>query len=373
MTETGDGDAAPATPGAPPARDLRKIELLLGGILLLLFFWSISLAKVVILPIVLGFLIALTLSPLVRWLRRTGLPAGVAAVMVIGILGSGSVLGLYQMSGPASSLVETIPEMRAAAESKLGHLRHRLRQMQQAEEDVQEMTGGKSPGQEQILIDDPSMVETALASLAGMGTTLVIALILAMFLLSSGEMYQHKLVRSFDRFGDKKRAIRISHDIERQISRYLGAITVINAGLGLGIGLSMWALGLPYPYVWGAVAFALNYLPYLGAMIGVAAVSAVSLITYDSAGAAILPPLVYFTLTSVEGQMLTPWLVGRHLSLNTAAVFIAVIFWAWLWGVAGALLAVPFLVALKVACDNIDALSVVGRFLGGADDPDAPV
>ena len=192
-----------------------------------------------------------------------------------------------------------------------------------------------------------------------------------MFLLASGDMFQHKLVRSFTRFGDKKRALRISHDIERQISRYLGAITVINAGLGVAVGLAMWAVGIPYPYIWGVAAFSLNYLPYLGAMTGVAAIAAVSLITFDTTAQMIVPPVVYLILTSIEGQMVTPWLIGRHLSLNAAAVFIAVIFWAWLWGFAGALMAVPFLVAFKVACDNIPALTSIGLFLGGTDEPES--
>lgn len=349
----------------PYADQLRYITLILGGILLLFFFWSISLAKDVVLPIVLGFLFALTLSPLIRWLRRIGIPTGIAAVAVILTIGLTSAFSLYLMSGPAATLVESVPDMRRAAESKLVHIREKMEQMEQAEEEMQEMTGNKDPGQEQILVDEPSMVEIALSSVAGMGSALVIALILAMFLLATGDMFQQKLVQSFARFGDKKRAIRISHDIERQISRYLGAITVINAGLGLAIGLAMWVLGIPYPYIWGVAAFALNYLPYLGAIIGVVSVSAMSLITFDTTGEMILPPLVYFILTSIEGQMITPWLVGRHLSLNAPAVFIAVIFWAWLWGIAGALMAVPFLVLIKVICDNIDALETVGRFLGG--------
>ena len=361
LTETEAADLA----AAQRMRSLRHIEYILGTLLIIFIFWSISLAKVVVLPIVLGFLFALTLSPLVRFLNRIGLPLGVAAVSVIFLIGSGSAFGIYMMSGPTSALVETVPQMRQAAEEKLAFVREKMEQMERAEEQVQEMTGKSDPARERIMIEEPSVVQSAISSVAGMGSTLVVALILAMFLLASGDMFQHKLVQSFDRFGDKKRAIRISHDIERQISRYLGAITVINACLGVAVGLSLWALGLPYPYVWGAVAFALNFLPYLGSMIGIAAVAATSLITYPSFGEMILPPLVYLILTSIEGQMVTPWMVGRHLSLNAPAVFIAVIFWAWLWGVAGALMAVPFLVTVKVICDNIPAVQFIGIFLGG--------
>ncbi|WP_375175588.1 AI-2E family transporter [Pseudooceanicola sp.] len=366
MTRPGDGpdDAPRAT--LPGIEVLDRIQYLLLAILILMVFWSIWAAKVVIFPLVLGVLFTLTLSPLVRWLTRSGLPTSIAAVAVIVTIGGGSATGLYLMSGPASSLVESVPEMRAAAESKLVHLRHRMAQMQEAEEQVQELaSGGDGEEKERILIDGPNIVETALSSLAGVGTTLVIALILAMFLLASGDMFQQKLVRSFPRFQDKKRALRISRDVERQISRYLGAITVINAGLGVSVAAALWLLGMPYPYVWGVAAFALNFMPYLGAMIGVAAITATSLITFDTTGQMIVPPLVYLLLTSLEGQVVTPVLVGRHLSLNAAAVFVAVIFWAWLWGVAGALMAVPFLVMVKVVCDHVPALTAAGMFLSG--------
>ncbi|EAQ01742.1 Conserved hypothetical membrane/transport protein [Pseudooceanicola batsensis HTCC2597] len=353
------------------------MEYLLGGLLILLFFWSISLAKDVVLPIVLGFLIALTLSPLVRWLYKLGVPTGIAAVALIATIGMSSSFGLYLLSGPAASLVETLPEVRAEAEHKLSAVRQKVQQVQQAEKEMQELAQGENEtaGEDdegdvtRVLVDEPGMLETALASFAGTGSALIIALILAMFLLASGDMFQTKLVQSFPKFSDKKRAIRVANDIERQISRYLGAITVINACLGLAIGISLYALDMPYAHVWGVAAFLLNYLPYLGAMLGVVAVAAVSLITYDTVGQMLIPPGVYLLLTSIEGQMVTPWLVGRHLSLNAAAVFVAVIFWAWLWGVAGALMAVPFLVFVKVVCDNLPGLGFIGNFLSGADPP----
>jgi len=348
--------------------------------LILLFFWSISLAKDVVLPIVLGFLIALTLSPLVRWLSKRGLPPALSAAVIVASIGIGSSMAIYAMSGPAGRLIDTLPQVRSEVERKLSHVADKWQQVREAEEDMQNMAQGdgeKPAGQEdvtRILVDEPGVIETALASVAGTGTALVIALVLAMFLLSSGDMFQTKLVQSMPRFSDKKRALRISNDIERQISRYLGAITVINACLGLSIGLSLHAMGMPYAYVWGVAAFLLNYLPYLGAMIGVAAVAAVSLITFETLGGMLAPPIVYLILTSIEGQIVTPLLVGRHLSLNAAAVFVAVIFWAWLWGVAGALMAVPFLVFVKVVCDNLPELEFIGRFLGGRDpEPGAEV
>ncbi|WP_239520585.1 AI-2E family transporter [Pseudooceanicola aestuarii] len=344
---------------------LHRIEYLLGGLLVLFFFWSISLAKVVMLPIVLGFLIALTLSAPTRWIAKRGVPVGVTAVVLIGAIGLSTVTGLYMLRGPAEQLMRSIPAMQDDLREKLGSLATQVKQVREASEQMEDMAGGGADAKTTVVMDRASIVDTAISSLAGTGTALVIALILAMFLLASGDMFQRKLVQSFPRIGDKKRALRITHDVERQISRYLAAITVINAALGLAVGVSMYLLDMPYAHIWGVAAFLLNYLPYLGAMVGAVAVAAVAMVTFATLGQALVVPLVYLILTSIEGQMVTPWLVGRHLRLNAAAIFVAVIFWAWLWGVAGALMAVPFLVFVKVICDYVPGLKAIGLFLDG--------
>ncbi len=351
---------------------LRRIEYLLAGLLILFFFWSISLARDVVMPLVLGLLISLTLSPVVRFLRKLHVPEVVSAIALIVTIGLSSAFGLYMLSGPAGNLVEEIPRIRYELREKLEQFEGRIREVREASEEVEEIAQGENSedGEEKVVVsDEPSMLRQAVNSVAGLGSSVFIALIFAMFLLAAGDFYQRKLVEALPRFGDKKRANRIVHDIERQISRYLGAITVINASLGLAVGSTLYLLDMPYAHLWGVGAFLLNYLPFLGAMMGVIGCAAVSLVTFDTVGQALMPPLAYLGLTTLEGQMLTPYLVGRHLKLNAAVVFLAVVFWAWLWGVAGALMAVPFLVFLKVVCDNVPALQVFGTFLGGRSDP----
>tara|TARA_R110002126_G_scaffold53536_1_gene144772 strand:- start:201347 stop:203041 length:1695 start_codon:yes stop_codon:yes gene_type:complete len=360
----------PTPPTEPPRQKamMRRMEYMLAGLLVLFLFWSISLAKVVVLPIMLGLLIALTLSPLVRWLGKFRVPPGVAAVVIIFSIGLGMAYGIYMMRYPAQMLIQQAPEIQQELRVKLWDIAQNVERMKQAGEKMQELAaggGGDSAQETKVVVNDGSMLQTALASLAGTGSALIIAMLLAMFLLASGNMFQHKLIESFPDFGNKRRARRISRDIERQISRYLAAITVINAGLGIAIGATLHFLGMPYGLLWGVAAFALNYLPYLGGMLGTAIAGAVALVSFDSVGHALLVPISYMTLTSIEGQMITPYLVGRHLRLNAAAVFVAVIFWAWLWGVAGALMAVPFLVFLKVLCDNIPGLFVIALFQDG--------
>lgn len=353
---------------------LSRVEYLLSGIFILLLFWSISLAEVVIMPIVLGFLIALTLSPVVRSLGRLGVPAPVSAIVLVFAFGLFAGTSVYFLSGPAGDLMDEVPRIRFELREKMDSVKDHIEKVQQASEDMQNFASGgdegAADGQQRVVVnDDPGILTRALSSLAGLGSSLLIALILSMFLLAAGDMYQRKMVEALPTLTDKKRALRISNDIERQISRYLGAITVINASLGLAVGSVLYLLGMPYAYLWGAAAFLLNYLPYIGALTGVILCAAVSLVTFDTLGDALIPPLAYLGLTTLEGQMLTPMLVGRHLKLNAAVVFIAVVFWAWIWGVAGALMAVPFLVFLKVVCDNVPSLEVFGSFLSGRDDP----
>ena len=366
---------APAPPlrRADQMRGIRKhlshIQYLLTGLFILFLLWSVYVAKTVALPVVLGFLIALTLSPLVRWLARKGVAEGLSAVTIVLTIGLASTAGLYMLRLPAQSLIAEAPQIQQELRLKLWDVMRNVERLQDASEQMQQMASGGEAGDDEenrvVVTPATGFLQAALGSLATSGTVLVVSLLFAMFLLSMGDAFRARLVDAFPDFRRKRRAARISRDVEQQISRYLGAITVINAGLGLCIGVALHLMGMPYALLWGVAAFLLNYLPYLGAMVGVAVSGAVAVVTYDSLGAAFLVPLVYLGLTSIEGQMVTPWLVGRHLRLNAAAVFIAVVFWAWLWGAAGALLAVPILVVIKVLADHLPGLSLLGAFLEG--------
>jgi predicted PurR-regulated permease PerM len=352
------------TEESPQLRQLRLIKALLGGIFLIMLFATVYVAKDVLLPIVLSILLMLTLSPVVRGLERAGVPPGVSAVLLILAIGISSTLGAYMISGPVSDLMARVPTIGQELEAKLSPLTRSVEAVQEAEEKVQDLANSDGNGKVQkVVVEEPGLIRVAAASVAEAGSSVLAALVLALFLLASGDFWLRRIVEATPKFRDKKRAYVIVRDIERQISRYLAAITVINAGLGVAIGTALFFIGMPYPLVWGVVAFALNFLPFLGALIGTALVGAVSFVTFDTASQALLAPLAYLTLTTIEGQFITPMLVGRRLEVNTVAVLITVAFWIWIWGVLGALMAVPFLVLLKVICQNIDGLKVFGSFL----------
>ncbi len=368
--------------------DLPSIRRSLQVLVLIALFVTAYFARDLILPIVLGVLLALTLSPLSRWLSRVGIPHAVSgfvlitatAVLILGIIaGSAGTVALWS---------DEIPSMGVEIQQKLRGMSDAVEDVRAATAEVEKISkeGNGSATQEiqEVVVKPPTLLDSAFDTVAQFGATLAVTLILALFLLSSGQLFYLKLVQAMPTMAGKKRALSTVYDVERRVSRYLLTITVINAGLGLAIGLFLTALGLPSAYIWGVAAFLLNFLPYLGGFIGALLVGAFSIVTFDSLGYALLAPLGYQILTGIEGQLITPWLVGRRLELNTVAVFLTVVFWGWLWGIPGALVAVPFLVVFKVVCENFEALNIIGNFLSGeavkledaeeanAEDADAP-
>jgi len=153
--------------------------------------------------------------------------------------------------------------------------------------------------------------------------------------------------------------------IQLDISRYLGAITLINVGLGVAVGAAMHWLELPNAALWGAMAALLNFVPYLGAVVGITVVAVAGIVTFDGWWAGLAPALVYLALTGLEGYVLTPLVLSKRLTLNPLAILVAVVFWGWLWGIPGALVAVPLLACMKIVFSRFQVLVSLAEFLEG--------
>jgi predicted PurR-regulated permease PerM len=184
------------------------------------------------------------------------------------------------------------------------------------------------------------------------------------FLLAAGDTLLRQAVTIAPRLSDKRRVVEIARETEDDISYYLLTISLINGALGVAVGSAMYLLDMPNPILWGVMAGIFNFVPFLGAVTGIGIVALVALLTFDHFWSILLPPLSYLVLTSFEAQFITPALLARRLTLNPVAVFLALIVWTWLWGVAGALLAVPLLATLKICCDHIEPLNPIGTMLG---------
>ncbi|WP_298971922.1 AI-2E family transporter [uncultured Roseobacter sp.] len=324
-------------------------------------------ARDLILPVMLGCLIALTLSPINRYLQKQGLPAAVSAVTLI-LLAAGSIAAIIFFAGDTvRTWSDDAPNIARELKYKLSGVTEAIDAVKDASSQVEEMTAASAGGPQAVVVQQPGLLNSAVTLAASSATSISVALILALFLLASGDLFYVKLVQAFPTFSAKKHALTMVYDIERRVSGYLLTITLINAGLGVIIASALWLVGLEYAYIWGIAAFLLNYLPILGGLIGTLLVAVHAIIYFDSFSYALLAPLLYQALTAFEAQFVTPYLVSKRLELNTVAVFLTVVLWAWLWGVAGALVAVPFLLVFKVICDKIDSLKVIGNFLGAAE------
>lgn len=360
-------------PSAPirPRHDLRVIRRMVVGLFLLAIVYALYFAREFFMPVLLAFLLALMLTPIVRFFRRRGVPEGVSATLLVVL----SVLTIgtagYLLSGPVTDLVSNAPKIGQELSERLRELRHPFEKVLDVSEQVERVTEAQEPGVQRVVVAQPGIISQAAGNVLSGATTIAITFVLSLFLLASGTMFYAKIVQSFATLSEKKRALRVVYDVEREISRYLLTVALINAGLGVVIALGLWALGMPTPFVWGVAAALLNFLPYIGALLTILVVAAISLVSFDSVSYALLAPGFVILCNVIEGQIVTPLVVGRRLEINAVAIFIAVAFWSWLWGFVGALIAVPLLVIIKVFCDHFESLRPVGNFLSAQQTIDA--
>ena len=340
-------------------RVLVAISLMLGANL-------VYFGRDLVMPLILGLLLALTLSPVVRLLARFRIPSPIGASMIVVSAGAVILLGTYSLSGSISEMMDSAPEVRDRIELRLQDLQEPIESVKQASDELGSLV--ESMNNEEVstvVVEQPSIITSAASTLATSATTFAIALFMALFILSTGTLFHEKLIVLMPVLSEKKKALRIVYDVESQVSRYLLTITVINACLGLVIWLLMYALNMPNPVMWGVVVMCLNFLPFIGAIIGAVAVGLVAMTSMDSIGAALLIPAIYYGSSVVEGSLITPFIIGHRLSLNIVALFLSVTIWSWLWGMPGALMAVPILVVVKVICDHVQGWAAFGHFLAG--------
>lgn len=361
-------DTAPPTAEAVVPR-LRIQTVALVGLLLLGVFYTLYFASAVFIPIALAVLFSLLLAPVVRRLARIGVPEALGAAIVLALVIAGVLFGIFRLAEPATDWLGRAPQSFARLEDRVRDLRAPVEQVQEATRKVEELADMQAdPRRPAVVVEGPGLVQSLAIGTYSVLAAAAITVVLLYFMLASGDLFLLKLVQVLPRLRDKKLAIEIARASEREISTYLLTITCVNATLGLVTGLAMYVLGMPNPLLWGVVAGMLNFIPYLGPTITIAILGFVALLSFDSWPEILLPPVVFLLLTAVEGQLVTPFVVGRRLMLNPVVIFISLLIWGWLWGIPGMLMAVPLLAAFKILCDHIEPMSPFGAFLGRRDE-----
>jgi predicted PurR-regulated permease PerM len=337
----------------------------LTGIFLLLALYALKIGSDFFVPVTLAFLLSFLFAPVVRILHRLYIPLSLgAALVLLGLIGV-LTFGIYQLAAPASGWMAKLPKAAAQLEYQLSNLKQTFREFSKASREVERITKFDTAGTaQQVEVKKSSVGEILVGQTQGFLVSGGVMFVLLFFLLASGDMFLRKLVTVLPRFENKKLAVEISRQIEHDISRYLLTVTLINAAFGSAVGLSMYFIGLPNALLWGVMAGLLHFIPFLGAIVGISIVTLVALVTMDQLTSILLVPSAYLGLNLLEEYLVFPFLIGRRLLLNPVVIFIWLIFWGWLWGIPGALMAVPLLAIFKIVCDHIEPLAAVAEFLG---------
>jgi predicted PurR-regulated permease PerM len=347
-------------------------SLALNGLFVLACLYTLRVARDFLLPIALGVLVYLLLRPAVTALTRLRLPEAVGASLVMLALVAALGLGAYALSYPAATWLSRAPDGLHKVEGRLEPVVRRIQRWTRTAEEMQRITdvGGAAPSS--VTVKEVSLAAQFFGGMQALVSAGVIVLTLAYFLLASGDLFLRKVVQALPRLSDRKRAVEIAREMEKQISGYLFYTTVMNAIFGAGVGLLLWALRMPNPFLWGALAGVTKYVPYLGGFVCAVVLTLASLLSFDPLWRALLVPGVFLLVDTVHGNFVMPALMGRRFTLNAPVVFVGLVFWWSLWGVTGALLAVPLMSALKIVCERVQGLQRVAIFLGGEDEARVP-
>ena len=348
---------------------LNRLLTVLRGIFILGIIAAMYVARDFLLPVTLAFLIAVTFRPAVRWLAIRGVPAWGTATGFATVLMLGGLLAGYMISGPVATWIDDAPEIRRTFIEKIRTISAPFEHVAKITDDIQDVAtpSGGAPVQEVIVKESglPSLL-WIVAYPAGSTIMFTGAVILSLFLMASGNLIYEKLLRLMPTLTDKKNALRVVHDVEREVSVYLLTLTGINAGVGAAIGVSYYLIGMPTAYLWGFLAFALNFIPYAGPLAGAILSGLISFVVFDSLSYALLAPVLYTAIVTVENQFVSP--MSSHGGCRSIP---SPFFWRWRFGAGfGEFLALssPCLSSSRCgfSASHFDTLSAVGEVLGDA-------
>ena len=359
---SGAQDAVARGKAAP--HDLGSAGILILAVLAIVY--TLYFGKEILLPIALALVLKLLLQPAMRLLQeRLRLPGALAALLlIIAVFGAIAAVG-FTISVPASGWIQKAPESLPLLKDKLAILRQPLDYLQNGLKELENLTGPSGGDGQTVTVKQGSGLAGSLAT--GTATTLsrsFTTMIILFFLLASGDRLLRGFVEVLPRFKDKRTAVEIATEIEENISGYLLTITMMNALVGVATGIAMKLCGLGDPILWGAMAFLLNYIPILGPMTGVVIFFLVGIVTFDWPWYAFVPAGIYLLIHIAEGETITPMLLAKRFTLNPVLVIISLFFWHTVWGIPGALLAVPLLAIFKIVADRIEPLKPLGHIIG---------
>jgi predicted PurR-regulated permease PerM len=387
--EPADADALSPTPGAPgePAPVVVDAPVGVTGITLtvltgMVVVFMLQYMQSVLIPFVLGILVAYSLDPFVSALARLRIPRSIGAAIVLVAVVATLGIGVYALSGQMLDIVAQIPEaaqrIQQRVKSRGRHGDSAIDQVQKAATELQKTaqvateTGG---GEDKSAITKVQVVEPAFdahsylyaggVNLVGGAGQAAVILFLVYFFLVTGNLYKKKIVKiAGPALWQKKLTVEILDEINTQISNFIRVQVFTSALVAAATMAALWYFGLRQFIIWGLLAGIFNSIPYLGPVIVTAGLGVIAFMQFDDVAKTVLVCSVAFIITSLEGFLLTPALMSRAARMNPVAIFVGLLFWSWVWGIWGAVLAVPMLMMIKAVCDHIEDLQPAGELLG---------
>jgi predicted PurR-regulated permease PerM len=334
----------------------------------------------VLVPIVLGALVFYALAPAVEWMVRRRVPRTLAAIIMMLALIGGLGGAAYGLSDEATAVVQGMPETIEKLRQSIRGLRRQnndsFAQVQKAanalEQTATEAVGGQTAprGVMRVQVVQPAfrlnewLWSGSQNAFILIGQTATVLFLTFFMLLSSQRLKAIAVEVTGPTLSKKKITVQILDDIAGQVQHFLLILLLTGVIVGVATALAMWAFGLQYPVLWGLAAGVANSIPYFGPIIVGVGLGAVALVQFGTLTHAAMVAGVAVLITSLEGFLLTPWLQGRAAKMNSVAVFVGILFWSWMWGPLGLLLAVPMTTVVKVVCDHVEQLQPVGKLLG---------
>ena len=358
---------------------IRSLSLTVIAIVAAIF--ALQYGRQFFIPLVISVLVSYALDPIVSWITKRGVARSLAAAVVL-LLVVGSVgAGAYSQRDEAATIVQQLPQaaqrLRAALrKDRIANRGGTIEQVQKAASELSraanEATASTPPpkGVVRVQVDEPAVKVSdylwwsSAGILAFAGQALSV-LFLVYFMLMSGDLFKRKLVQvTGPTLTKKKITVQILDEISEQIERFLLVQVFTSVLVAVASWVAFRSVGLEQAGIWAILAGVFNSIPYFGPVVVTGGIAVVAFLQFGTIAMAAFVAAIALAITSLEGFLLTPWLTSRAASMNAVAIFVGLLFWSWLWGVWGTLLAVPMLMVLKAVCDRIEDLKPVGELLG---------
>ncbi|WP_341707897.1 AI-2E family transporter [Halopseudomonas sp.] len=366
------------TVSPPPLRPRQPLQHTLAWLLALACLYTLYFAKSLLLPVVVAALFALLLSPLVAVFKRFHVPRTFSALLLLAAIGGPFTLLGSQLAEPAQKWWERLPELSAQLSDELDAFGRKLTPSEApAPQTVEPQQGFRlfgwlreepaAPATAAPANGDPALSDRVMQGgmevmVKALGATPAVLaqfftfLVLVLFMLIFGPSLYSTFIQVFPQVRDKQAATDLLEQVQRELSRYILTVSLINTLLGAVTAGVLALMEVEDALLWGVMVGLLNFAPYVGPVIGMLVLCLAGIVQYGPGLEALLPALVFFCINLVEAQFVTPTVLGQRMRLHPLVLMLWLILWGWLWGVVGVLIAVPLLVCLKLAADRMHLL-----------------